>query len=113
MEEHTMDEPAKPTSFPLEKILKTSFKDYVSNQRKGHHSYDLVGVHASSEDLGLNRDTNFDVNSRALRAFRAKVPVNAEVVVEFYTQPVAISKKVVQNCQLYAYGTALIPRPKQ
>ncbi len=95
-------------TFPLEKILTVSAKDWIKHSYDAHKQgvdvgtvYEMVGVHV--EFFDLQQTTN---PTPLAYEFAKKVPSDAEVVVDYRTS-CALSKDVLYRS---ASGTALIPR---
>jgi hypothetical protein len=100
-------------TFPLEKILTVSAREYVESRVSSLFQYDMVGVHVEiggTYDQIENRDLTKEERELSLaEIFARKVPKNTEVVVD-YTPSTSTSS----NSDYYlASGTALIPKPKK
>ena len=98
-------------TFPLDKILTMSAKDYVGSSDV-RDSYDVKGVHFN----GLYSNDNIRSVEMSLDIFAKKVPKNAEIITDL--------KRIVSNSigdgkidphkKLFIQisGTALIPKNK-
>jgi len=82
------------TLFPLEKILGTSAKDYVSSVGKNLTDYEFVGVHLCET---VYRPKTY------LKEFQKAVPENAEIVVDYRFFCASGPRSIFS-------GTALVPK---
>jgi len=92
------------SSFPLEKILTISAREWYDMYGKKLDDYEAKGIHYEVYDMEFNKQLS--------KEFASQVPNNAEVVVayKFFTNPNGgnISSRIVPRD--YASGTALIPK---
>lgn len=92
-------------SFPLEKILTSSAREYVDMQEKYIKDYNASGVHIIGQIInGLNE---YDLLENFRLEFSKKVPPHTEVIVDYR---MSICKLPIGQYSIMASGTALIPK---
>ena len=89
------------TTFPLEKILEVDIDTYFKTRNSVIGAYDLVGVrYEGAPAVGITHSF----------ANLAKIPENAEVVVNYHIMTYIRREGNSTTTLANAYGTALVPK---